>query len=251
MFLRKYFFLCSCFFVLASFAQKQRVMIIPFEPKMYMSQIDHKINAETKFTQKQIKDNFRKGINEELARSLKKSFDVVDLMKDTVKYGKDIFSIYKGLTYSFDKVPDQNNYKAPVSEKDKKNNNIKNGQLIVETDPDARFMNAKIKNPALVPGLYAKYKTNIFLFINQLDVLSTTVGTNETGNVSERILTLHYTVYTINAKEINSGTCSLKFPGDANTPSKIISAYVSKIAGEITRRIELALAKEKEAEKKK
>lgn len=226
-------------------------MIVPFEPKMYMSQIDHKINAETKQTQKQIKENFRKGINEELAHTLKKNFEVVDLMKDTVKYGKDIFGIYKGLTYSFDKVPDQNNYKAPVSEKDKKSNNIKNGQLIVETDPEARFMNAKIRNPNLVPGLYSKYKANIFLFINQLDVLSTTVGTNETGNVSERVLTLHYTVYTINAKEINSGTCSLKFPGDVNTPSKIISTYVSKLAGEIARRIDLALAKEKEAEKKK
>lgn len=248
---RKYIFLVSCLLSLISFAQvKVRVMVIPFEPKMYMSQIDHKLNAETKLTQKQIKESFRKGINEELSRVLKKNFDVIDLMKDTVKYGKDLFAVYKGLTYSFDKVPDQANYKAPITEKNTKNQNIKNGQLIVETDPNARFMNAKIKSAGLIPGLYAKYKATIFLFVNQIDILSSAVVTNDIGTTSERVLTLHYTVYTVDAKEINSGICSIKFPGDANTPSKITSSYGSKIAIEISRRINLALAKEKEAEKK-
>ena len=241
----------SCFLALASYTQvKLKVMIIPFEPKMYMSQIDHRINAETKQTQKQIRENFRKGVNEELARALKKNFEVLDLMKDTAKYNKDIFSIYKGLTYSYDKVPDQTHYKAPVGEKDKKNQTIKNGQLIVETDPNARFMNAKVKSAALIPALYAKYKTNLYVFINQIDIGSNAVISNETGTVSERVLVLHYTVYTIDAKEINSGVCSLKFPGDVNTPSKIISTYIGKMAVEINRRISLALVKE-EAEKKK
>jgi hypothetical protein len=244
-----FLFLASCFFALASFSQvKQRIMIIPFEPKMYMSQIDHKLNAETKLTQKQIKETFRKGMNEELGYSLKKNFDVIDLLKDTTKYKKDLFTIYNSLAYSFDKVPDQANYKAPDSEKEKKNQNIKNGQLLVETDPNARFMNAKIKSAALVPGLYAKYKTNIFLFVNQLDIQSTAVITNETGTATERVLVLHYTVYTVDAKELNSGTCTVKFPGDVNTPSKIISSYGGKIAAEISRRINIALVKAKEAE---
>lgn len=126
------FFLAPYFLSFASFSQaKLKVMIIPFEPKMYMSQIDHKINAETKLTQKQIKEVFRKGINDELSGVLKKNFEVLDLLKDTTKYKKDLFAIYKSLTYSYDKVPDQNNYKALVTEKDKKNQTIKNGQLIV------------------------------------------------------------------------------------------------------------------------
>jgi hypothetical protein len=243
--------LSSCIFAFVSFSQvKQRIMIIPFEPKMYMSQIDHKLNSETKLTQKQIRETFRKGMNEELSYALKKNFDVIDLQKDTTKYKKDLFAIYNSLTYSFDKVPDQANYKAPESEKEKKNQNIKNGQLLVETDPNARFMNAKIKSAGLVPGLYAKYKTNIFLFVNQLDIQSTSVITNETGTATERILMLHYTVYTVDAKELNSGTCTIKFPGDVNTPSKIISSYGSKIAAEINRRINAALLKAKEAENK-
>jgi hypothetical protein len=256
--MKRFFLLLSWLFLLtsyfvphSSFAQtKHKIMLIPFEPKLYMSQVDHKFNAETKLTQKQIKETFRKGVNKELENALKKSFDVLDLLKDTTKYKKDLFSIYKTLTYSYDKVPDQTNYKAPVNEKGKQDN-IKKGQLIVETDPNARFMNAKIMSPNMVPGLFAKYKTDLFLFVNQLDITSNTLATGEMGTISERIITVHYTVYTVDAKEIQSGICSVKFPGDVNTPSKIISSYVAKIALEITRRINIALAKIKETETKK
>lgn len=242
------FFLCLLF--LGSVAQtKHKIMLIPFEPKLYMSQVDHKINAETKMTQKQIRETFRKGVNKELESALKKNYEVVDLLKDTTKYKKDLFAIYKTLTYSYDKAPDQSNYKAPVNEKNK-NESIKKGQLVVETDPNTRFMNAKIMSPNMVPGLYAKYKTDLFLFINQLDIISSTVATGETGTFSERVITLHYTAYTVDAKEIQSGICSVKFSAEVNAPSKIISAYISKIAAEITRRITLAVAKKDATEKK-
>lgn len=225
-------------------------MVIPFEPKLYMSEIDHKINAETKLSQKEIKEAYRKGINAELARALKQKYEVLDLLKDTVKYKKDILNIYKNITFNFEKVPDQSNYKAPVEEKGKKNQTVKNGQVLVETNADARFMNAKVISPKLVPELYAKYKTDLFLFINQLDIFSGEVIASGIGATSDRKLTIHYTIFTVDAKEINSGICSIKFPSDVNTPAKIMSGYVSKIAAEITRRIALALSKIEAAPKK-
>ncbi len=224
-------------------------MVIPFEPKLYMSQIDHKINAETKLNQKEIKEAFRKGINAELAKALKQKYEVLDLLKDTAKYKKDVLTIYKNITFNYEKVPDQSNYKIPVEEKGK-NATIKNGQVLVESNTDARFMNAQVTSPALIPGLYAKHKTDLFLFINQLDVISNQLAAGDMGTSAERIITLHYTVFTVDAKEINSGTCSIKFPSDVNTPAKIISNYVSKLGIEITRRIALALAKIEAAPKK-
>lgn len=50
---------------------KHKVLIVPFEPRMYMSQIDHKINAETKWNQKKIKESFRFGLDDELYKSIK------------------------------------------------------------------------------------------------------------------------------------------------------------------------------------
>jgi len=244
-------FFISCILSFASYAQvKHKIMVIPFEPKLYMSQIDHKINAETKLSQKEIKEAFRKGINAELAKALKQKYEVLDLLKDTAKYKKDVLAIYKSITFEYEKVPDQSNYKAPVEEKGKKSSVITNGQILAESNADARFMNAKVTSPALIPGLYAKHKTDLFLFINQLDIISNQLAAGDIGTSAERIITLHYTVFTVDAKEINSGACSIKFPADVNAPTKIISGYVSKLSIEITRRIALALAKTDTAPKK-
>ncbi len=104
-------------------------------------------------------------------------------------------------------------------------------------------MNTKVTSPGLIPTLYAKYKTDLFLFINQLDIVSNQLAAGDIGAAAERVITLHYTVFTVDAKEINSGICSVKLPLDVNTPAKITSGYVSKIGVEITRRIALALSK--------
>ncbi len=240
-----------CILSLASYAQiKHKVMVIPFEPKLYMSQIDHKINAETKLTQKEIKEAFRKSVNTELAKALKQKYEVLDLEKDTAKYKKDILNIYKNITYTYEKIPDQSHYKVPEEEKGKKGANIEHGQILIESNADARFMNAKVISPALIPALFVKHKTDLFLFINQLDIISNQLAAGDMGTTSERMLTLHYTIFTVDAKEINSGTCSIKFPADVNTPAKITSGYVSKISTEIVRRIALALSKIEAAPKK-
>jgi hypothetical protein len=222
---------------------KHKVMIIPFEPRMYMSEVDHMINKETKMSGKEIKAAFRDGINEQLYRSLKSQYVVVDLMDDTTKTKKDLAEIYQHLVLEYMKVPDQAHYKPPVKEKQEQA--IKNGQIIDETNTDARFMNAKIDNPALIPHIYKKYKSDLFVFINQLNIgSSASRGASDMSTASDgfRKLILHYTVYTYDAKEINSGIAETQFPATINDPKKIVNGYFSKLAQIITERINLALA---------
>lgn len=223
---------------------KHKVMLIPFEPRLYMSEIDYALNKETKLNGKQIKAIFRDGINEQLYKSLKPYHMVVDLMEDTVKTKKDLGDIYQYLTLEYMKVPDQKNYKPPVKEKHE--NVVKNGQLVDETKDDQRFMNAKIKNATLVPYLYGKYKSDIFVFINQLDIKASNSGgpADAGATVSDgfRKLVVHYTVYTFDAKEINSGIAETQFPTSINDPKKIVNTYFSKLGQIITERINLALA---------
>lgn len=219
---------------------KHKVMIIPFEPRMYLGEVDMYINQETKLSAKEIRAKFRDGINEQLYKSLKTKYSVVDLMDDTMKTRKDIEKIYQFLAYDYQKVPDQTNYSPPKKEKEEKT--ITNGQLTVETNTDVRFMNAKIKSPKLVPYLYDKYKTDIFIFINQLDIKgSASNGPAELAVTGTRKIVVHYTVYTYDAFEINSGIAEIDFPTDLNNPPKIVGTYFSKIAQTITARIEKAV----------
>ena len=221
---------------------KHKIMLIPFEPRLYMSEIDHALNKETKLSARQIKNTFRDGINEQLYKSLKSQHTVVDLMNDTVKTKKDLGDIYQYLSLEYMKIPDQKNYKPPVKEKEE--NVIKNGQIVSETDNLQRFMNAKLKNATLVPYLYGKYKTDIFIFINEVDIKASNSGGPADAAITDgfRRIIVHYTVYTFDAKEINSGIAETQFPVSLNNPTKIVNTYFAKTAQLITERINLALA---------
>ena len=218
---------------------KHKIMIIPFENRMYLSEIDFMINKETKLTAKQIKAIMRDGLNEQLYKKLKSKMPVVDLLDDTTKTKKDLEDIYQYLSYQYLKVPDQNNYKPPVKEKEEKT--ISKGQLVVESNSDARFMNAKLKNATLVPYLGGKYKTDLYLFINELDIKALNGSPADLNNTTTRKIVLHYTVYTLDAREINSGIAEVNLPTNINNPSKIINTYFAQLADIVTARIEKAL----------
>lgn len=220
-----------------------KVMLIPFEPKLYLSEIDHAINAETGLNSKEIKRRFRDGLNEQLYKAFKTiPYNVIDLMSDSAKYTKDLNGIYQHLTYQYQKVPNQEKYEAPKTEKQEKK--IDKGQLIVETNSDQRFMNAKMTDAKVVPMLYGKYNTDIFVFINQLDIKAS--GTPNSYNInngdSPRKIVVHYTVYSYDAKELNSGIVEEEFELDTNSPKKIIDKHFSKIGFTICERVKKSLA---------
>ena len=214
---------------------KHKVLVVPFEPKMYMSQIDHKINAETKWDQKKIKQSIRFGLDEEIYRSIKKKMEVISFLDDTAKYKKDLYKTYSTVQYKFEKIPDQTNYQAPKNEKEKKY--VQKGQLMAETDNQSKFMNAKFKDNTLLKDFQIHYKTDVFLFINQIDILTSEVPGSLNAH-SYRTATVHYTILNADGKEINSGISSTDFPTTVNDPDKISSSYFSRIADEIVSRME-------------
>ncbi len=218
---------------------KNKIMLIPFENKMYLSEIDANINQESKLSAKQIKAVMRDGMNEQLYKKLKAKMSVVDMIDDTTKTKKDLENIYQYLSYQYQKTPNQENYKAPSNEKEVKN--VDKGQLAVETVSDSRFMNAKLKNATLVPYLTNKYKTNLYLFINELDIKAISTIPGDFSSGSSRKIIVHYTIYTFDAKEINSGIAEVNMPSNVNNPSKIINSYFSLVADLIANRLSKAL----------
>lgn len=218
-------------------AAAHKAMLIPFEPKLYMSEIDRYIHAETKLSAREIKNKFRDGLNDQLYKAFKASkYNVLDLMDDTLKYKKDLEGIYQYLSYEYLKVPDQTNYKAPRKEKEEKK--IEKGQLVVETNSDARFMEARLNNPKVLPVVHKKYKTDVFVFINQLDLFASgykAPGEMGNGNPNRKIV-VHYTIYSVNGQEINSGIAEEDFDSALNNPKKIIDKHFSRIATTIVQR---------------
>lgn len=226
-----------------------KILLIPFENKMYMSEIDYYINKETKLNQKKIRYLFRDGLNEQLYHALKKrKFEVIDLMSDTVKHQKDLKKIYGNITYDFVNIPDQNNYKAP--QKEKKEKGIQQGQVVAVTETENKFMNTRVLSPALIPYLYDKYKAKYYIFINELDIKASAVNpTDFIPQNAKRKIIVHYTIYSVDAKEINSGIADIDAETEDNDPGKIQKKYFSVIAEMIANRMMNELSKNQTSKK--
>jgi hypothetical protein len=215
-------------------------LIVPFMPKLYNSQIDYLLNKTSGKTSRQLAEYFRDEINHHLYSELKKrKYFSVDLMSDTVKYKKELSSIYRNTYLEYMPVPDQEHYSPPV--KEPKQKGIKDGQIVVDAEVKDRFMNAKISDARLVPALFQRFKTRYFIFINQLDLFSSPYKDGEIHSVEEtnkKRLVIHYTVYSLNAEEINSGIAETIMDEEEYSPEKISKKYLRSLCGIIVSRIE-------------
>ncbi len=238
-----------CFIVHFSFAQEstrttqtntsaaiEKIMIIPFEPRLYMSDIDMKINQQTKWKFEKIRENFRQQLNTQLKLKLQSIAPVVSFYSDSAKMAKDLAYIYSSINLSYDLVSDPNP-KTLVA----KQNGIKNGQIVVEASTDKKFMNTKINDPKLLDYLNKKYKSNYFIFINQLDIVNNAESYNLTTDAYMREVTVHYSILDKTGKNISAGVATSQFSSKENDPKKIVSLSFSPIATYITGKLAAAV----------
>jgi hypothetical protein len=191
---------------------KQKVLLIPFDPKMYMSDIDRSINRETKMEFVQIRALFRAGIDNQLWTLFKPNYSVISLLKDTSRTKIDLQFIYRSTGYKYTVTEG----KEKVSDQKK----ITNGQLTVAIQSDEeRYMRTVINQPGLLQAMNKKYGAELFVFVSELDLKSTPA----IDGIKGREASIHFTVYNLDGKQVGGGLAKSKFDGDLNDPKKIIN----------------------------
>ena len=206
-----------------------KIMLVPFEPKLYMSEIDMKVNQQTKWNFEKIRENFRKQLNNQLKSKLQSIAPVVSFYSDSAKMAKDLRYIYQATELSYDLISNPIPTAQPV-----KQSGIKNGQLAVEISTDKKFMNIKVSDPKALEYLNNKYKTDYFVFINQLDIVNNAETYNLATETYLRDITVHYTILDKTGKYIAAGAATSQFSSRENDPKKIVSQNFSPIATYIT-----------------
>ena len=248
------------FFVLFSVAQEgtrttksnptdavPKIMVIPFDPKLYMSDIDMKINEKTNWKFAQIRENFRQQLNAQLKLKLQSISPVVSFYADSAKMAKDLSYIYKSTNLSYDLINAPMGAKASPAP----HNGIKNGQLAVEVNMDKKFMNTKINDEKLLSYLNTKYKADYFVFINQLDIKNNMDTYDLATDSYQREVGVHYSILDKTGKNISAGIAASSFSSKENEPKKIVSQNFSPIAVYIATKMNLALKPEVKPKTKK
>jgi hypothetical protein len=213
-------------------------MVIPFAPQMYMGDIGEKIYVESKWNFKQLSEYFRHQLDNQLKLKLQTiSSPVVSFYIDSAKTSKDLIYIYKSTTLSFDPIDKP---AAPTVE-NKKQNNIKNGQLAVEISTEKKFTNTKFTSTELIPFLTKKYQSEYFVFINELDMRTVDDSYDLASDTYQREVTVHYTIVDDMSKLITAGAATYRFSSKLNDPKKIANQTFSPIAAYITAKLDAVI----------
>ena len=230
-----------------------KILIIPFENKMYASAIDNEIAEFNSLKYTEIKEIIKKGISSQILLTISNKTPAISMIhhKDSVS---DVLNyIYNsiGLKYEKVKTKDTTTIEKSKSEliKDKLNkfvnqtknhhekakyerSKIKNGEIYSSNYTAERFMNVIIQNPYLLDELKNKYKTNYYIFINEFHI-GRAYSSQENIYVKNRELSTHYTVFNQRGREVDAGVIKVEMPGDLLELKKIEKEYLSTIALEL------------------
>ncbi len=225
--------------------QYKKVMIIPFEENMYVCNIQNQLATTSHMNSAQIVRSFRYGAAAALQNKflyLYSTTSLIHLVEDSLK---DLRRVYGSISRSYEPIVEEPKEEAkglaPVlkkfeSKQQKKQGGeegtrVQNGQIISHQNSTPRFMNTMIRDPKLLGYLSEKYGTDLFVFLNEMDIendLSDLVKVSE--NNYNRILKFHYTVYNHSQQIISKGVVSTTFPCTENNVGTIVKIYFPQIA---------------------
>ncbi|MCX6182879.1 MAG: hypothetical protein NT150_13225 [Bacteroidetes bacterium] len=227
----------------------KKVMIIPFEEQMYICQIQNMLANESRMNTSQIIRNFRYNIASSMQTEflyLYSTTSLIHLVEDSLK---DLHRVYGSISRTYDPIPEEPKEEKknglPILKKfehkkkeDNEKTHIQNGQIVSHYDNTPRFMNAVIKDKKLLPYLYKKYGTDLFVFINEMDIendLSDPYKVAENNYL--RILKFHYTIYNVKGQIVSMGVVSTTFPSTENNVANIVKNYFPLITKQLAAKL--------------
>lgn len=237
--------------------EKPVVLVIPFEPKLYMSEIDRSLNAESGLGYQELRSLFRNGIELQATYVLKKKFEVITISDGTPTVNQEFGYVYSSIGYDYRPVPTEpkpeltgiDKVKANAAEmlrqkeaeKDASNSGSpQNGQLQRNRGPQVeKFMAVSVINPKLFTDLESKHKADFILFVTQIDMViprNTDVRQLESDDY-QRNLKLHFSLFDATGKEVYAGASIIGFSSKMNNPDKIIKSPLKEAIEQIATHI--------------
>ena len=236
--------------------EASKILIIPFEEKLFYCDIMRDLTTVNQLTQQQIYDKLRNEIQLSLKAALKDSMETATFLNTDSITDQDLINIYAVLGYKFVPVPveEEVDEKGKVKKEKKKPEpkkevGIRDGQVVAERQVVDRYMSAHLKNHEVLNQFYANYGINKFLFINQMDVKMDLTDPEMAFIDPKRLVAIHYTIMDKDGKEISGGLTSSQFPGTESRLNYIIGGNFYKLSAEVLG--SLIMAEKKEEEKRK
>jgi hypothetical protein len=230
-------------------SNKGSVLIIPFEPKLYISDIDNQLAKQNGMMFQDIKAKFRAALDQNIFITLKNYFTPLSFYTLNEEEARtELTYIYNTIGYKYEvlevEVEEETKGKKFANKFKKKENNdeyveasVQNGQVVSQVDNREKYMKTILSNDQLLTTLNQKYQAEYYIFINELDIKRG--GDSQYTNSSktpDRTIKVHYTIFN-NKEEVSSGAIITPFDGNENDINKIIKSQFGIIAEKIVSKI--------------
>ncbi len=227
---------------------KSSVLIIPFETKMYFSDIDRDVSQKAELNFHEIKAKFRAALDQNIYLAFKKYYNPQSFyMMDQEEALGELNYIYNSVGYKYEVVPQEevvekestgkkfiNKFKKKEKEEEYIEAGIQNGQVVSQVDNREKYMKTKITNENLLPNLDKKYKAAYYLFVNQLDIKrEADMRYLATDEAYKREIKVHYTIVDAKGEVASTGAIKSRFSSTQNDIDKIIKTQFPLIAERI------------------
>jgi len=230
--------------------EKPTLLLIPFHPDKYMSEVDRDIAKGTTYTYQHTRGFFRKGLDNAILIASKEYNHCVNLHADDPKMNMDLDFVYH-LTQPFI-VP----YEPPVIKEDQgfkkrlaeywlklqgevanepePGTRIEQGQIVSVADHRELITKVRVLNSKLTDSLSAKYDVDYYVFVNELDMLITSTDYRELQSDDYgRIIKAHISVLDRDGNELFSLIKKEPFSSRENDLENVIRYHYLPLGHEI------------------
>lgn len=210
-----------------------KIMLIPFESRLYRSDMDRGIARKTNLTYFQIRDSIRYAINAAIHAETESKAQSVSMLNpgDAFK-SKDLEYIYNSIGYTY----------ASDRQSESRGSSTRGGE-IKTTASKAKFDTPSVEllvfNPNLFAYLSGRYDAEIFLFITEFSV-TIEAGTDQydlANNLYYRTARVNYSIFDSEGKNLTSGVEMARIPSTVEDLRTLIAEYFPLMAKAVVEEI--------------
>ena len=223
---------------------RQSLLIVPFESKMYITDVNKQLAEANNLTSSEILSRFTSAIDQSIIYSFEQKCNVSSFyLLDDSESKTDLAYVYQNRRLEYELVSETVEKTKTEKLKDKlkkkeetkyQGGSIIDGQIVSKRDDRERYMKAVIRDQNMLDSMVTKFDNNYFLFVNELDIrnnYSDAVDMQKNGY--NREIKLHYTLYHKNGEILSTGISRTTFPSSQNDINVIIKSYFPILAQQI------------------
>ncbi len=210
----------------------KKTLIIPFEPDLYMSDMDREIGRTNQLNQVQIVEKFRINFDRALENTVQLKNETQSVLHDeSTAQENELVDIYSAITFVFAPVKRIQSKKdkllaavIPTKTAPQKEARIKNGEVYAVRDTIERYMKTVLLDSTLLENLNRKTQAENFLFVNQFELKNSFTDVMQLQNDTyQRELRIHYSILNTKGEELVGGIAKCRFENSIVNINQIIS----------------------------